>query len=194
MAELDSLSRAESTRAKAFFSGTTDSFRPPYGARYIAQPRRCVFAGSTNEKIYLKDPTGGRRYWPIRCSDEVCDLSGLREEVDQLWAEAVTLYKAGARWYPDTQEEHALCTAAQEERYQEDAWEMIISKWIKGKDEFSLDEVLREALDIPSCRMDRPSQVRAGAILSRLGCRPTTRRANSSGIRVRMYARQPPRG
>jgi hypothetical protein len=67
LSELDSLSHSEIARIKAFMSRTTDRFRPPYGMRLVESPRQCVFAGTVNHSTYLRDETGGRRFWPIAC-------------------------------------------------------------------------------------------------------------------------------
>jgi hypothetical protein len=67
LAELDAITRAEISRIKSFMSRRVDRFRTPYARRVEAFPRQCVFAGSVNETQYLRDPTGGRRFWPIAC-------------------------------------------------------------------------------------------------------------------------------
>ena len=80
-------SRTEVGAIKAFISRTHDRFRPPYGKRLVDLPRQCVFAGSVNpEGGYLKDATGGRRFWPVLCT--TIDVERLRADRDQLWAEA----------------------------------------------------------------------------------------------------------
>ncbi|MBX9751424.1 MAG: toprim domain-containing protein, partial [Roseococcus sp.] len=87
IAELDTMGRAEVSTIKAFMSRTQDRFRPPYGKRLVDLPRQCVFAGSVNpEGGYLKDPTGGRRFWPVVCGN--IDIPALEQDRDQLWAEA----------------------------------------------------------------------------------------------------------
>src|SRR5262249_2451934 len=65
LAELDAMGRAEISRIKAFLSRRTDRFRPPYGHHVIEAPRQCIFAGTVNLNTYLKDETGGRRFWPV---------------------------------------------------------------------------------------------------------------------------------
>lgn len=90
--ELSGFSKAEVTIIKGFVSRQVDKVRLSYGRRATEFFRQCVFGGTTNEDEYLRDATGGRRFWPVRCSDLDIDIDRLRREVDQLWAEAVALY------------------------------------------------------------------------------------------------------
>ena len=90
VSELDAMSRGEISRVKAFTSRTTDRFRPPYGARVIESPRSCVFWGTTNAEGYLKDETGGRRFWPVKVGK--INIEALERDRDQLWAEARALF------------------------------------------------------------------------------------------------------
>jgi predicted P-loop ATPase len=72
--------------------------------------RQCVFIGTINpEGGYLKDATGSRRVWPIECQGFI-DIEGLIRDRDQLWAEAVVRFKAGAKWWLETPELEALAT------------------------------------------------------------------------------------
>jgi predicted P-loop ATPase len=106
LAELAAIRRtADLESTKAFLSRTTDRFRPPYGRRTIDMPRQCVFVATTNERQYLRDPTGNRRFWPISCGR--IDLNGLARDRDQLWAEAVALYIKGRAWHLNGEESAA---------------------------------------------------------------------------------------
>ena len=103
LAELASIKKAETETVKAFITKTEDRFRPAYGRKSETYKRQCVFFGSTNEIDYLKDPTGNRRFWtvPVRVTeprlDPWRDLTA--SVIDQIWAEAVVLNKAGEALY-----------------------------------------------------------------------------------------------
>ena len=100
VSELDSLSHSELARIKAFMSRTTDRFRPPYGMRLVESPRQCLFDGTVNHSTYLRDETGGRRFWPIACGR--IDVDALARDRDQLWAEARTRFESSAVWWLET--------------------------------------------------------------------------------------------
>jgi predicted P-loop ATPase len=126
--ELDSMSRAESGKIKAFMSRTTDRFRPPYGKQVMEAPRQCIFAGTVNHANYLKDETGARRFWPVACGK--IDIPGLTADRNQLWAEAVHQFRNGANWWLDTEELNREAEAQQAERYDGDAWDELIQEWV----------------------------------------------------------------
>ena len=99
-AELEGMTRGEVSTMKAFFSRGEDRLRPAYGRSVISLPRRCIFIGTVNEGGYLRDQTGNRRYWPLEVGgpdyEEEVDVEGIKANRDQLWAEAVALYRGGA--------------------------------------------------------------------------------------------------
>jgi putative DNA primase/helicase len=95
--ELAGLRKADIEAAKSFLSKREDRYRVSYGRRVDFFPRQCVFFGSTNNNTFLRDPSGNRRFWPVKTlistplQNVFKDLT--KEEVNQVWAEAVTLYK-----------------------------------------------------------------------------------------------------
>ncbi len=93
LSELSSMKKSETESQKSFFSKRADNFRLSYAKRVRKFARRCVFAGTTNEKKYLLDLTGNRRFWCVWCTK--MDLVGLRRDRDQLWAEATAKVRAG---------------------------------------------------------------------------------------------------
>ena len=171
IAELSSVHRADVERVKAFITRREDRFRPPYGRRVECWPRQLVFVGSTNRNEYLIDETGGRRFWGVACS--AIDLKGAETTRDQLWAEAVTAYRAGERWWLDSEGLQTQATVEQDKRYQADAWEEPIAealdpfKWSTGRP-VTVSRVL-EAIHVETARQDRSAQMRVAACLRRLG-------------------------
>ena len=102
MAELAGLRKAEVESIKHFISKQEDIFRPAYGRTTETFKRQCVFFGTSNDLTPLKDATGNRRFNPalVRPFAVTKDVFvHLDDEVDQIWAEAVSLYKAGAKRY-----------------------------------------------------------------------------------------------
>lgn len=91
--ELSGFSRADVKAIKAFMSRGKDRARLAYARRAGEFPRQCIFIGSTNDRAYLRDDTGGRRFWPMPCSVTRIDTEAFAAEVDQFWAEAVNLYR-----------------------------------------------------------------------------------------------------
>jgi putative DNA primase/helicase len=166
IAELDSMGKADSTRIKQALSCREDRFRPAYG-RYVQSFRRqCVLVGTTNEDNYLRDATGGRRFWPMKVQD--IDLDGLARVRDQLFAEAVAQFKAGRDWWEVPRD---AAMAEQDARRQTDSWEETIGEWIQRSKarETTVREVLERALDMEPSKHDRTSQHRAGNALRALG-------------------------
>ncbi|MCC6366335.1 MAG: hypothetical protein IT165_22690 [Bryobacterales bacterium] len=147
IAELDSMSRSDIGKIKAFMSRMTDRFRPPYGKRPIDSPRQCVFAGSVNHGTYLRDETGGRRFWPVECKAAVIDVEALAEVRDQLWAEAMSLYFDGKPWWLDSISLNREAAEEQADRYEGDPWDELILAWASERDSVSIADVLAVCLE-----------------------------------------------
>lgn len=101
VAELAGLRKAEAEHIKHYISKREDRYRVAYGRRVENFPRQCVFFGSTNRTDFLRDPTGNRRFWPVQLSDNakksVFNITA--DEINQIWAEAVELYRQGETLY-----------------------------------------------------------------------------------------------
>jgi predicted P-loop ATPase len=126
LSELGALTRGELEKQKAFLSQQVERFRLPYGHRLVHIPRQCVFIGTTNSDTWLRDETGGRRFWPVRCRQ--IDIAGLKRDRDQLWAEALHAYRSGVTWWLD--DEQLVKEAAEEQRgrFAEDVWQADVLK------------------------------------------------------------------
>ena len=166
MSELDALGRREVATVKAFLSRSTDRFRPPYGRRVVEVPRQSVFAGTTNSDSYLRDETGGRRFWPVGVRR--ADTEGLERDRDQLWAEAVALYRAGERWWLEDESLIKDATHEQEARYSGDPWDDLIRRFIQGRASVTIGEILENVLHIDKARWTQAEQNRAARSLRSL--------------------------
>jgi predicted P-loop ATPase len=106
----------------------------------VKVPRQCVFAGTTNSSTWLKDETGSRRFWPIRCGR--IDIPAVKRDRDQLWAEALHRYRAGAcLWLDDAS---VLSDAEEEQRARliEDVWQSKVEEFIRYEENVTLTDVV----------------------------------------------------
>jgi predicted P-loop ATPase len=144
-----------------------ERYRPSYGRKEVIEPGQCVFIGTTNKDTHLRDETGGRRFWPVKIG--AIDTDALAHDRDQLFAEAVHQYRAGAKWWPDGDFEAEHIRPEQEARFEEDAWESTISEYLKQHNQVLIGQIARDALGIETPRIGRQDQNRIAAILGRLG-------------------------
>ena len=167
IAELTSMSRPEIERVKAFITRKVDRFRPSYGRRVIEVPRQSIFIGSTNADTYLKDETGGRRFWPIRCG--TINLETIKRDRDQLWAEAVARFEAGEPWWLTDPTAIGAARDEQADRYVDDPWQDPIAKHLQGQTDVSIGDILASALLIDKAKWTQGEQNRVARCLKRLG-------------------------
>lgn len=99
MAELAGLKKAEVESIKHFISKQEDMFRKAYGRVIETYPRQCIFIGTTNNKDFLRDPSGNRRFLPIDIDSQFATKNVFKDlnegEVQQIWAEAYEMFKSG---------------------------------------------------------------------------------------------------
>lgn len=193
LAELDAMGRAENSAIKAFFSQYVDRYRAHYERRAADIPRQQVFAGTVNHRQWLRDETGGRRFWPVWCT--TIALDELAEARDQLWAEAMHLYKQGATWQV-TPDEWDLFAEQQDARYVGDAWETRIAKALRQPDvdgnvykRITTADVLSRCLHLDAGKWTRAEQTRVGIIMQRIGWIRERESASVDSSRPWVYVR-----
>ena len=188
LAELGALARSDERRQKSFLSRRYDEFRPPYGRTYIKSPRQLVFGGSTNEWELNKDPTGGRRFWPIECGE--IDVEALAAVRDQLFAEAYHRVLAEERYWPTTEQQKTLFDPEQLRVEQPDGIIDALHDWAYEQvNEFSLATAILSGLKLDASKMTRDLQTRVGIALRKLGCDRVERRNGT----VRFWYKPPAR-
>lgn len=177
LSEATSLTRAKSGEVKHQLSIQVDEYRPAYARNTVAYPRRSVFAATSNDNLLFNDPTGNRRFWPVR-TQKAKGAEWIKEHRDQLWAEAYTEWAAGEQYWFDQDTEWA-------ELQEESASHFAVrDEVIEAVSEFaskhpniwhSIDEIMNE-IDPPNPRtgrgplgLDRANNIRVQKALSIVG-------------------------
>ena len=98
LSEGEIVTKADRRALKGFLTAKSDKFRAAYARNVQTVPRACVFVMPTNEEGILNDPTGSRRFWPVKVT-QGANLDKLRAERDLMLAEALVAYRAGEAWW-----------------------------------------------------------------------------------------------
>ena len=181
LAEMSQFKRSEVTAIKDFITRRNDDIRLPYGRNSERYPRQCVFTGTVNTDTFLRDETGNRRFWPVKVHHR-CDLDGIRNERDQLWAEAVVRYRAGEKWYLEGELE-SIAEQEQAKRMTVDPWASDVADYLErtvlrtvtyhGVSTVftTTEEIMGDALNIEVGRRDMSQALRVASVLRLLGWR-----------------------
>lgn len=127
--ELDQLAKQDIGAIKRFISSASDRFRATFDRRPAKYPRQVVFVGTTEEANYLQDHKGNRRFWPVRCTRPP-DAQWLRENFEQMLAEAVHRVDANERFWPDRDDQRWLFDPQQMARAIESSIESAIRRYL----------------------------------------------------------------
>lgn len=126
--ELAAFKNADIESLKAFVTRQTDKVRFAYARNTSVLPRRCIFVGNTNNREFLVDKTGNRRFYPVTVNSDGYEIFTreieIRDYISQCWAEALVRYRAGTMYpYAD----RALIA-----EYQKRQAEAMESDWREG--------------------------------------------------------------
>ncbi len=141
MAELSGLRKADVESVKHFITKQKDRFRAAYGKVVETHKRQTTFWGTTNKRDFLTDPSGNRRFMPIDVvkSNVIKNVvEDLPEEVNQIWAEAVQLWRDKEPLYL-SEEAEQIARLAQKDHSETDERSGLIEAY--------LDAVLPEDWD-----------------------------------------------
>jgi predicted P-loop ATPase/phage/plasmid primase-like uncharacterized protein len=165
-AELDGIKSAADTKLKSWISAQVDEIVKKYKTQVTKYPRQFILAGTTNDDDYLKDSTGNRRYWPVRC--HWINTRELKKVQEQLWAEAIYLHKQKHKIYiSDDDPVYKLTYEEQAKRLDTDPWEERVINKIELKRFISSAEVLSE-LGLPVHAITPKEQGRVNSIMKKL--------------------------
>ena len=138
-----SLRKADFDAQKEFLTRTADIFRMPYEREALVHKRHCVIWGTTNDEVFLRKQEGNRRFLIVQCEQAVDEDKLTDHYVDQVWAEALHLYRAGEQLWLDDRES-ALASKARESFTEEDALSGIIESYLDTKVPDTWDELSPE--------------------------------------------------
>jgi len=100
--ELTGMRKSDIDSVKSFISRRDDKYRASYGRVVESHPRQSIIVATVNSMGgFLRDPTGNRRFWPVKTPGGTVRHSWdiTAEKVKQIWAEAVALWKGGEKLY-----------------------------------------------------------------------------------------------
>lgn len=132
LGELAGMRKTDVEVVKSFISRSDDKYRASYGVNVESHPRQCVIVGSTNaESGFLRDITGNRRFWPVRISGDSKRKAWqmTKEEVQQIWAETLVLYKRGEKLYLEG-DDVVLATSEQADAMETDEREGLVRTYL----------------------------------------------------------------
>lgn len=167
VAEMHRISAAGADNVKKFLSRQIDRYRPPYGQNVIEAPRRIILNGTINPEgnAYLRDVTGARRFWPLEVGR--IDLAAISNDRDQIWAEAVALFRAGVEWWVQDDEQAAV-EVEQEKRSDVDAWVDVIAPMLKHPKSITQVEIFK-GIGLLTKDIEYRHAARVGRIMKKLG-------------------------
>lgn len=159
--ELRGLGTRDAESIKDWVTKRTEEWTPKFKEHNVRYPRRCVFIGTTNERDFLSDPTGNRRWLPIETPR--ADVPAIVRDRDQLWAEAAELFRAqGVLW----REAERLSVNEHRLYMSPDEWtEAIREHLTETGRKMSIREIAAEVLRIELKSLDRRTSKRIEACL-----------------------------
>lgn len=126
--EMASFLKSDHKLIKGFISREVDPLRNPYARVLNKVPRQSIFVGSTNERQYLDDYTGGRRFYPIEVKKRANE-DWIRENREQLFAEAYYRYQSGVKWYDNEPKDYLTTLLKNKDR--SDVWNDVFLEWVE---------------------------------------------------------------
>ena len=181
LAEMDFARKSDFITLRAFVTRKTDKVRPAYAPRHVYFPRQCVFIGTFNPEPYvgyLVDPTGNRRFWPVKTN--AIDLKALAADRDQIFAEALVRYNLGEKHYIVSHELIEASKAEQRKRMQEEPFRDSIAAYLEREvhtnalSEFTTEAIGTHVLNCTGAALTLQLKSRVCRVLESLGYKYVT--------------------
>jgi len=119
-------SKADAGALKNFLTATHDEYRVPFGRRAVIHPRTTIFCGTVNHTEFLRDSSGSSRFWPVA----VLRCNGFHNvNMQQVWAQAHSLWVAGETWFLTRDEAKARAERAEVFTERTQAMDAVLDYW-----------------------------------------------------------------
>jgi predicted P-loop ATPase len=195
--ELRGLHTKDLESIKSFLSQTHEKWTPKFKEFETTFPRRLIFFGTTNQREFLSDPTGSRRFAPIMVGERPdivehdlahstealkhlkwkIDTDAIADARDQLWAEGAVLFKNGGVDYSEIE---ILAERTHAEHTLSDPWAEIVNEWLDAVDGITGEiprtrkflrtvDVLQECLAFDVKGINRLQEMRIASVLRQIG-------------------------
>lgn len=185
--ELEFMRRTDVGALKRFLSLSSDKVRLPYAHYHCTLPRQSLFIGTINptQHGYLQDSTGNRRFWAVPTGR--IDISQLRADREQLFAEAYHRYMGREPWWIVDERINAIAKGEANKRMVKDSWQDIISYWLQSSklpDLMTTENIGYYALNMRAMQMNKSEQMRISNAMHALGYASNQKRVKGARIRV----------
>jgi predicted P-loop ATPase len=183
--ELATLDKQETNKLKATFSKDRVKVRHPYGTKTVSTPRRATFIGSVNDQEFLNDETGSVRWLCFEIGKIDFNYS-LEIDINDVWAQAYTLYKSGYKC--QLTKEEILENEMANQKFQKSSAERdMIQKYYTPGNETSFDEFMTSTEVLNDLNMMlgsglKMTLIRIGKSLTQLGYDRTSKRHNTISV------------
>ena len=128
--ELAGIRKIDEETLKSFLSRQDDKFRASYGYSVEDHPRQCIIVGTTNQEAgFLRDITGGRRFWPVKTPGDTKLKPWDIDDVDQVWSEVMEYYHQGQSLILSNKAEK-IANAAQVDALESDDREGLVREYL----------------------------------------------------------------
>jgi len=135
LGEIDStFKKSEISALKSFLSRPIDALRAPYARAAVQRPRMTIFAGSVNNVEFLNDPTGARRFWPVKLEGELNWDHGI--DMQQVFAQANALWEQMEDWNLEEDTERERVQEVEEFVQQSAAVDLVSGHYFKHREDY----------------------------------------------------------
>ncbi len=171
--ELLALTKSREAEAvKSFISRQNDRYRQPYGERVLDHKRQCIFIGTTNKEQFLNDPTGSRRFYPVKVNtdgDEIYNHEKeIKEYIKQCWAEAREKFKYDCLPPHPTKELKEIIRDEQKQATEDDYRVGLITEFLKERKRVCIIMIWQECLNEHILKPSKKDSAEIGQILNNM--------------------------